>query len=83
MGSVTAQLQLLQQLEGQLLRLRKEKTFVDPAIKEVRKQFRATAETILLNNYRVALVRVLLSSIMTAMNGTSALHVLTWQCHIR
>ena len=58
MGSVTAQLQLLQQLEGQLLRFRKEKSFVDPALKDARKQFRATAEVILLQNYRVALVRM-------------------------
>lgn len=58
MGSVTAQLQLLQQLEGQLLKFRKEKSFVDPALTNARKQFRATAEVILLQNYRVALVRV-------------------------
>ena len=56
MGSVTAQLQLLQQLEGQLLKLRKEKSFTDPALRDVRKQFRATAEAILLKNYRIAMV---------------------------
>lgn len=56
MGSVTAQLQLLQQLEGQLLKLRKEKSFTDPALRDVRKQFRATAEAILIKNYRTAMV---------------------------
>ena len=56
MGSVTAQLQLLQQLEGQLLRLRKEKSFLDPAVKDVRRQFRATAEAVLLRNYLIAMV---------------------------
>lgn len=61
MGSVTAQLQLLQQLEGQLLKLRRDKNFVDPALRDVRKQFRATAEAILLKNYRSALVRSQLS----------------------
>ena len=56
MSSVTAQLQLLQQLEGQLLKLRKEKGFIDPAVRDVRKQFRASADSIMLKNYRAALV---------------------------
>ena len=62
MGSVIAQLQLLQQLEGQLLKLRKEKSFIDPALRDVRKQFRATAEAILLKNHRIAMVRPSASS---------------------
>lgn len=73
MGSVTAQLQLLQQLEGQLLKLRKEKSFVDPALKDARKQFRSTAEAILLVNYRTGLVRLLLQMPISALSSPSQL----------
>ena len=57
-GSVTAQLQLFHQLEGQLLKLRKEKSFTDPAVRDVRRQLRATSELILLQNYTAASVRL-------------------------
>ena len=56
-GSVTAQLQLFHQLEAQLLKLRKEKSFTDPAVRDVRRQLRATSELILLQNYTAASVR--------------------------
>lgn len=57
MASVTAQLQLLQQLEGQLRKLTKEKTFSEPAVRDVRKQLRAAAESVVLKNYAVSEVR--------------------------
>jgi hypothetical protein len=65
MGSVTAQLQLFHQLEGQLLKLRKEKSFTDSAVRDVRRQLRATAEVILLQNYRAATVRHCLKELIS------------------
>lgn len=54
MASVTAQMELLQQLEGQLRKLSKEKSFSDPAVRELRKRVRVAAEGVLLRNISAA-----------------------------
>lgn len=42
-----------------MLKLRKEKSFTDPAVRDVRRQLRATSEVVLLQNYKAATVRKL------------------------
>lgn len=53
MESATARMQLLSQLEDQLRKL----SFTDPAVREVRKQVRAAAESVLLATYAAAQVQ--------------------------
>ena len=62
MDLVTGRLQLLLQLESQLRQLSKEKSFWDPAVRGVRKQFRTTAEGIILQNFKAAEVAYCLHS---------------------